>query len=511
MIRLDEPEPQPREVRREEAPTPAPEPRKERLREFFTDSVPTDSAARHEPDPRRVGSAPKVHRATIRVVGVGGAGVNAVNRMIEAAVPGVEFMAINTDLQSLQQSNADVSVHIGVESARGLGSGSDPSLGHQAAFAEQDKIKRLLKGSDMVFVTAGAGGGTGTGAAPVVARLAREVGALTVGIVTKPFGFEGKRRADQAEAGIRALATEVDTLIVIPNQRLISILERNTSMVEAFRVADDVLRQGVQGITDLVTLPGLINLDLADVRTTMANGGQALLGIGMGKGENRAIDAANRAISSPLLEISMEGARSLLLSVTGGPDLSLVEVSEAARVIQEHAHPDCNIIFGANVDEGLREQVWVTVVATRFGGSGPQRLSTGTTGTHERATVRPARREMPEVTAGELGINVPEFLPRPRRRHKGRTRPARSLLLSQAVGGRARITRPFAWRLRVCTTSRPAAACRCGAATSDPPEISKDLRVFFDKVVREFLQTRLDPSHTPCDDDLHGRRDSRAD
>jgi cell division protein FtsZ len=404
-IRKQEAEPrEPRVIKMEEE-RPAP---KERLREFFTDSVPTDSAAHHEPDPRRIGSAPKIHRATIRVVGVGGAGVNAVNRMIDAAVPGVEFMAINTDLQSLQQSNADVTVHIGVESARGLGSGSDPTLGHAAAFAEQDKIKRLLKGSDMVFVTAGAGGGTGTGAAPVVARLAREAGALTVGIVTKPFGFEGKRRAEQAEAGIRQLATEVDTLIVIPNQKLISILERNTSMVEAFKVADDVLRQGVQGITDLVTLPGLINLDLADVRTTMADGGQALLGIGMGKGENRAIDAANRAIASPLLEISMDGARSLLLSVTGGPDLSLVEVSEAARVIQEHAHPDCNIIFGANVDESLREQVWVTVVATRFGGRGPQRLSTGT---HERLAAPRPRREMPEVTAGELGINIPEFLP----------------------------------------------------------------------------------------------------
>jgi cell division protein FtsZ len=408
VIKIDEPEPV--EVSRQEAesrpPAPSPE-RRDRLREFFTEGVPSD-AARREPDPRRVGSAPKIHRAVIRVVGVGGAGVNAVNRMVDASISGVEFMAINTDLQSLQQSNADVTVHIGVESARGLGSGSDPSLGFQAAFAEQDKIKRLLKGSDMVFVTAGAGGGTGTGAAPVVARLAREAGALTVGIVTKPFSFEGARRGEQADEGIRKLATEVDTLIVIPNQKLISILERNTSMVEAFKVADDVLRQGVQGITDLVTLPGLINLDLADVRTTMANGGQALLGIGMGKGENRAIEAANRAISSPLLEISMDGARSLLLSVTGGPDLSLIEVSEAARVIQEHAHPDCNIIFGANVDEGLKEQVWVTVVATRFGGRGPSRIATDT---HERLAPRPLRREMPEVTAGELGINVPEFLP----------------------------------------------------------------------------------------------------
>ena len=304
----------------------------------------------------------------IKVVGVGGAGVNAVNRMVDARIPGVEFMAVNTDLQSLQLCVADVTVHIGDEQTRGLGAGADPEVGHRSAFEEQDKIKRLLKGSDMVFVAAGAGGGTGSGAAPVVARLAREVGALTVGIVTKPFSFEGSRRGDQANKGIEELAAEVDTLIVVPNDRLLDVLDQQTSMVEAFKVADDVLRQGVQGISDLVTLPAVINLDFADVRSIMSEAGRALLGIGMAYGDDRAVLAAEKAISSPLLETSMEGARSILLSITGGADLSLVEVSEAAKVVGEAAHPDANIIFGANVDEELSEQIWVTVVATRFDG-----------------------------------------------------------------------------------------------------------------------------------------------
>src|SRR5436305_10260108 len=254
----------------------------------------------------------------LRVVGVGGAGVNAVNRMIEAGVEGVDFIAINTDMQSLQQSSADMTLHIGSEVTRGLGSGSNPELGRQAAIEEYDKIKALLKGADMIFVTAGAGGGTGTGAAPIVARIARELGALTVGIVTRPFGFEGSRRREQADEGIEQLSDEVDTLIVVPNNRLLSVLDKGTAMVEAFRVADDVLRQGVQGISDLVTLPGLINLDFADVRTIMEDAGSALLGIGMGTGERRAIDAAEQAVASPLLETSMEGAHSILLSITGG-------------------------------------------------------------------------------------------------------------------------------------------------------------------------------------------------
>ena len=315
-------------------------------------------------------------------------------------------MAVNTDLQSLQQTTADVTVHIGSGVTRGLGSGSDPELGYRAAFEEQDKIKRLLKGSDMVFVTAGAGGGTGTGAAPVIARLARDVGALTVGIVTKPFGFEGTRRAKQAEDGIEALGAEVDTLIVVPNERLLSVLARNTTMVEAFQVADDVLRQGVQGISELITLPGLINLDFADVRTTMRDAGQALLGIGMGTGDTRAVSAAERAVSSPLLETSVDGARSILLSITGGPDLSLLEVSEAARVVQEAAHPDANIIFGANVDESLDEQIWVTVIATRFDargrradGSAPRRARAAGPGARRPPAGRPPGREAPRVEA----------------------------------------------------------------------------------------------------------------
>ena len=309
---------------------------------------------------------PRTHQAVLRVVGVGGAGVNAVNRMVEAGLEGVEFIAINTDLQSLQQSNADQSLHIGAELTRGLGSGSDPRVGYRAAFDEQDKIKDLLKGSDMVFIAAGSGGGTGTGAAPVVAKLARDIGALTVGAVTKPFAFEGARRAAQAEEGIAALGAEVDTLIVIPNERLLQILERRTSITDAFRVADDVLRQAVQGISDLVMLPGLINLDFADVRTTMLDSGDAILGIGMGVGEHRAQLAAEKAVASPLLDTNVEGAQSLLLSITGGPDLSLVEASEAANIVQEAAHPEANIIFGASIDEDMHEEVWVTVIATRF-------------------------------------------------------------------------------------------------------------------------------------------------
>jgi cell division protein FtsZ len=325
---------------------------------------------RDEPDtdqpPAKQPMVPRTHQAVLRVVGVGGAGVNAVNRMVEAQLPGVEFVAINTDLQSLQNSNADITLHIGGEMTRGLGAGSDPRVGYASAFEEQDKIKDLLKGSDMVFLACGAGGGTGTGAAPVVAKLARDIGALTVAAVTKPFSFEGARRMAQAEEGIAALAKEVDTMIVVPNERLLTILERRTTIVDAFRVADDVLRQAVQGISDLVMLPGLINLDFADVRTTMLESGDAVLGIGMGYGEHRATIAAEKAVSSPLLETSVEGAHSLLLSITGGPDLSLIEASEAADVVRAAAHPEANIIFGASVDEDVSEEVWITVIATRF-------------------------------------------------------------------------------------------------------------------------------------------------
>jgi cell division protein FtsZ len=387
----------------------------ERLKRVFDEprvreEPPADTPryGREEPEYEPHGSG-EPHQPVIRVVGVGGAGVNAVNRMVDANVPGVEFMAVNTDLQSLQLCVADVTVHIGDEQTRGLGAGADPEVGHRSAFEEQDKIKRLLKGSDMVFVAAGAGGGTGSGAAPVVARLAREVGALTVGIVTKPFSFEGSRRGKQAAKGIEELAAEVDTLIVVPNDRLLEVLDEQTSMVEAFQVADDVLRQGVQGISDLVTLPALINLDFADVRTIMSDAGRALLGIGMGSGEGRGLLAAEKAISSPLLETSMEGARAILLSITGGPDLSLVEVSEAAKLVGEAAHPDANIIFGANIDEDLDDQIWVTVVATRFDGQpAPRRAAEPTI----RRTKDAGRRAPRNEKAGELSsLDVPEFLP----------------------------------------------------------------------------------------------------
>ena len=407
-------------------PAPSARPAKDRLRDAFSSDQPDPydrepAYGRGEPSRTPATAPPVVNDPVIRVIGVGGGGVNAVNRMVEAGIGGVEFMAVNTDLQSLQQSAADLTVHIGGGVTRGLGSGSDPELGYRAAFEEQDRIKRMLKGSDMVFVAAGAGGGTGTGAAPVIARLARDVGALTVGIVTRPFGFEGTRRAKQADKGIEQLAGEVDTLIVVPNDRLLSVLERNTSMVEAFRVADDVLRQGVQGISDLITLPALINLDFADVRTTMRDAGPALLGIGMGTGDTRATFAAERAIASPLLETSIEGARSILLSITGGGDLSLVEISEAARVIQEAAHPEAHIIFGANVDDTLDEQIWVTVIATRFDARG-RHADGSSTGVH-RSTARPSSRRASDERSGartvpgyeaeprDLGIDVPEFIP----------------------------------------------------------------------------------------------------
>jgi len=373
--------------------------------------MPVDVYARAEySDPRpSLAGQPR-----LRVVGVGGGGVNAVNRMVEAGINGVEFLAVNTDLQSLQQCTADVTVHIGSLVTRGLGSGANAELGRLAAMEEYDQVKSLLKGADMIFITAGEGGGTGTGAAPVIARIAREVGALTVGIVTKPFGFEGTKRAHQAEAGIEALGAEVDTLIVVPNNRLLSVLDKQTSMVEAFRVADDVLRQGVQGISDLVTLPGLINLDFADVRTVMSGAGTALLGIGMGTGEHRALDAASAAVASTLLETSMDGARSILLSITGGNDLSLWEVNEAAKAVSEAAHPDANIIFGAMVDANLGDQVWVTVVATGYSDRAvrhPRRLDEpiGEPRIRRTAAPRPLAGRAPSSPAS---LDVPEFVPR---------------------------------------------------------------------------------------------------
>ncbi|HWM13531.1 MAG TPA: cell division protein FtsZ [Gaiellaceae bacterium] len=309
--------------------------------------------------------------AIIRVVGVGGAGLNAVNRMIEAGISQVEFIAVNTDIQQLKQCEAPIKLHIGRDLTQGLGSGADPDVGRRAAEEAEDQIKHVLRGSDMVFVTAGEGGGTGSGAAPIVAQLARDVGALTVGIVTMPFRFEGTRRRSQADAGVDELREVCDTVIVIPNDRLLDVLDRSTSMLDAFRIADDVLRQGVQGICDLITMPGLINLDFADVRTIMSNAGSALMGIGFATGDNRAHEAAERALRSPLIDTELVGARGILLSIAGGEDLTLLEVNEAAEVIRRGATEDTNIIFGATIDERLAGQVWVTVIATGIGKPGP--------------------------------------------------------------------------------------------------------------------------------------------
>jgi cell division protein FtsZ len=304
--------------------------------------------------------------AVIKVVGVGGGGTNAVNRMVDAGLRGVEFIAVNTDAQALRMTDADVKLHIGAKVTRGLGAGAEPEVGREAAIESRDELKEALKGADMVFVTAGEGGGTGTGAAPVIAELARELDALTVGVVTRPFSFEGRKRAHQAERGIEELASKVDTLLVIPNDKLLQVVERSTSIVEAFRIADDVLRQGVQGITDLITVPGLINLDFADVRTVMRNTGTALMGIGVASGENRAAEAARAAISSPLLEASVEGATGILLNITGPSGLGLFEVNEAAEIVQGAADQNANIIFGAVVDDAAADNVRVTVIATGF-------------------------------------------------------------------------------------------------------------------------------------------------
>ena len=313
------------------------------------------------------------HLAVIKVVGVGGGGTNAVNRMVEAGVKGVEFIAINTDRQALLMSDADRTVHIGEELTRGLGAGANPEIGAQAAEESRADIRDALAGADMVFVTAGEGGGTGTGAAPVVAEIAmEEIGALTVGVVTKPFGFEGRKRMNQAEEGVALLAQKVDTLIVVPNDRLLQVIEKRTSMLDAFRIADDILRQGTQGITDRITIPGLINLDFADVRAIMKDAGSAMMGIGIASGENRAADAAKEAISSKLLESSIVGADRILYSITGGSDMSLQEIDEASQIINSAADEDANIIFGTVIDESMGDQIRVTVIATGFDGTEQQ-------------------------------------------------------------------------------------------------------------------------------------------
>jgi cell division protein FtsZ len=318
-------------------------------------------------------AAPQNYLAVIKVVGIGGGGVNAVNRMIEVGLKGVEFIAINTDAQALLMSDADVKLDIGREKTRGLGAGANPAVGTEAAEDHADEIEEVLKGADMVFVTAGEGGGTGTGGAPVVAKIARSLGALTIGVVTRPFAFEGRRRAQSAEEGIANLREEVDTLIVIPNDKLLSISDRTVSMLDAFKQADQVLLQGVSGITDLITTPGLINLDFADVKSVMSNAGSALMGIGSARGENRAVEAAELAVSSPLLEESIDGAQGVLLSIAGGSDLGLFEINEAAAMVQAAVHDDANIIFGATIDDALGDEVRVTVIAAGFEGGRPKR------------------------------------------------------------------------------------------------------------------------------------------
>ncbi len=413
------------------APTPDPEPPATEIRHEAPAAVPPP---RYEPpaaapaprtveplpasryvdplpeQPARLNRSPRAdtgaYAAVIKVIGVGGAGINAVNRMIDAGISQVEFIAVNTDIQALHMSDASVKIHIGADLTQGLGSGADPGVGRASAEEGYDQLKHALRGSDMVFVAAGEGGGTGTGAAPVVAKIARDLGALTVGIVTTPFKFEGSKRRTQAEQGVQALRAACDTTIVIPNDRLLEVLDRSTSMLDAFKVADDVLRQGVQGITDLITMPGLINLDFADVRTIMSDSGTALMGIGFAStGENRAKEAAERALRSPLIDEEITGATGILLSIAGGDDMSLLEVNEAAEVIRGAATDDTNIIFGATVDDRLTGQVWVTVVATGIG-----------RGTRVRRPLFSTTPEAPSAPTGaprridEDDMDVPSFL-----------------------------------------------------------------------------------------------------
>lgn len=340
--------------------------------------------------------------AEIKVIGVGGGGNNAVNRMITSGLKGVEFISVNTDSQALHLSRAGHKIQIGVKLTKGLGAGANPEIGAKAAEENREDLIQALKGADMVFVTAGMGGGTGTGGAPIVAEVAKEMGALTVGVVTRPFTFEGRKRALQAEKGIAELKSKVDTLITIPNDRLLQVVDKHTTIHEAFRIADDVLRQGVQGISDLIAVPGLINLDFADVKTIMMNTGSALMGIGQASGENRAADAARKAISSPLLETSIEGAKGVLLNITGGPNMTLFEVNEASEIIAEAADPEANIIFGAVIDDNLKEEVRVTVIATGFDQRQPQ-----------VGGIKPPELVIKPVQT-EAEVDIPEFLRRRR-------------------------------------------------------------------------------------------------
>jgi cell division protein FtsZ len=396
------PDPQPPVPTPEPDPLPPPPPPDLKVEvppvSRYLEPLPDSPARLH-----RAGADAGAYLAVIKVVGVGGAGLNAVNRMIDAGISQVEFIAVNTDMQALRTSDAPAKIHIGRELTQGLGSGADPDVGRRAADEAHDELKQELRGADMVFVAAGEGGGTGSGAAPVVAGIARELGALTVGIVTTPFRFEGTKRRSQAERGVAELRAACDTTIVIPNDRLLEVLERSTSMLDAFKVADDVLRQGVQGICDLITMPGLINLDFADVRTIMSDSDTALMGIGFSSsgGEGRAKEAAERALRSPLIDAEITGARGILLSIAGGDDLSLVEVNDAAEVIRSAATDDTNIIFGATLDDRLTGQVWVTVVATGFGGRGRRPRGDGWTPSAEQ-------RRPPREGGGDL--DVPSFL-----------------------------------------------------------------------------------------------------
>jgi len=344
--------------------------------------------------------------AVIKVVGVGGGGSNAVNRMVDARISGVEFIVVNTDAQALLICDADIKIHIGAKATRGLGAGANPEVGKAAAEESRDELKEALKGADMIFVTAGEGGGTGTGAAPIVAEIAMELGALTVGVVTKPFSFEGQTRSSQALRGIEELRDRVDTLIVVENDRLLEVVEKKTTVVDAFRMADDVLRQGVQGITDLITTPGLVNLDFADVRTIMRDAGTAVMGIGLGSGPNRAAEAAQQAIASPLLDASIEGATGVLLNISGGSDIGLFEVNEAAELVTAASDQSANVIFGAIIDESLKGDVRVTVIATGFGAGGEHRRWRATrTGERVREKTAPESFEVPEDV-----LEIPSFL-----------------------------------------------------------------------------------------------------
>ena len=376
-------------------------------------------------------AAPQNYLAVIKVVGIGGGGVNAVNRMIEVGLKGVEFIAINTDAQALLMSDADVKLDIGRELTRGLGAGANPEVGAKAAEDHAEEIEEVIKGADMVFVTAGEGGGTGTGGAPVVARIARSLGALTIGVVTRPFAFEGRRRANSAEEGISQLREEVDTLIVIPNARLLSSSDRNVSVLDAFKQADQVLLQGVSGITDLITTPGLINLDFADVKSVMANAGSALMGIGSARGEDRAVAAAEMAVSSPLREASIDGAHGVLLSIAGGSDLGLFEINEAAALVSQAAHAEANIIFGAVIDDALGDEVRVTVIAAGFDGGMPKRRE----GVNAlRRDPVPAQSQAETRAAAQAAANrAPQSTPDPAAGDGARPQPSRQVQPASAT------------------------------------------------------------------------------